>query len=295
MKNLNKKKVLITAGNSVIGNDLVQYFLKNKYLVVETYRKKRNPLKNIKLQHLKYDFNKNFKIEDNFDLLIHCAALTPYKSKMSKKMIKLNFQGLTKILHSKSKFKAIILLSTMSVYGKINSNIVSEKTKKNKIDYYGKSKIYMENYLSKFCKKNKVDYLILRLPGVIGNFISDNNFLNNMIKNFSKNNKVIYKNPKSYFNNVIHTDTISKISEQVIKSKNRKFINQIFNMSSTKPIKLKKIIFYLKKKLKSKSEIIENKTDRSFHISTKKCLKYRLKIISTIASINKTLKYINNI
>ena len=116
-----------------------------------------------------------------------------------------------------------------------------------------------------------------------------------MIKNFSKNNKVIYKNPKSYFNNVIHTDTISKISEQLIKSKNRKFINQIFNMSSTKQIKLKKIIFYLKKKLKSKSEIIENKTDRSFHISTKKCLKYRLKIISTIASINKTLKYINNI
>ena len=96
---------------------------------------------------------KIFKIEDNFDLLIHCAALTPYKSKMSKKMIKLNFQGLTKILHSKSKFKAIILLSTMSVYGKINSNIVSEKTKKNKPDYYGKSKIYMENYLSKFCKK----------------------------------------------------------------------------------------------------------------------------------------------
>ena len=47
-----------------------------------------------------------------------------------KKMIKLNFQGLTKILHSKSKFKAIILLSTMSVYGKINSNIVSEKTGK---------------------------------------------------------------------------------------------------------------------------------------------------------------------
>ena len=44
----------------------------------------------------------------------------------------------------------------------------------------------MENILIKYCKKNNVDYLILRLPGVVGNFQGDVNFINLVIKNFTQ-------------------------------------------------------------------------------------------------------------
>ena len=65
-----KKKILITAGNSNIGNDLVSYFVKKKYKVFETYRKKRNILNKSNLFHLNYDFKRNFFLNDSFDLLV---------------------------------------------------------------------------------------------------------------------------------------------------------------------------------------------------------------------------------
>ena len=70
-------------------------------------------------------------------------------------MISLNVNGLKKILNSKSSFKKIVLLSTMSVYGEIKSNFVTENTKKKNLDKYGKSKLEMEKLLLKFCKKKK--------------------------------------------------------------------------------------------------------------------------------------------
>ena len=44
--------------------------------------------------------------------------------------MKLNVEGFKKILKSKSSFKKIVLLSTISVYGNIDKQIINEKTKK---------------------------------------------------------------------------------------------------------------------------------------------------------------------
>ena len=63
LANLNNKKILITAGNSQIGNDIVSYFLKKNYCVYEPYRKKKNTIKSKRLKHAKYNFH---KIEDIF-------------------------------------------------------------------------------------------------------------------------------------------------------------------------------------------------------------------------------------
>jgi len=295
VKSLNKKKILITAGNSKIGNDLVNYFIRKNCIVYETYKKNKNLLNNKNLKHIKFNFSENFKLKKNFDLFIHCASLTPYKFKMSKRMIDLNVSGLSKILRSGSKFKNIVLFSTMSVYGKISSKILNENSNKKQLNDYGRSKLIMENLLKNYCKINKVNYLILRLPGVIGNFISNNNFLNNIMKNLSENKGVVYKNPESYFNNVIHTYTIAKISNDLMALKKKNFSNKIFNMCSTHPVQLKKLIKILKNKLNSKSKLKISKSNHSFQISSKKCLKYDLKIVTTIESVNKTIKYLKSI
>ena len=287
-----KKKILITAGNSNIGNDLVSYFVKKKYKVFETYRKKRNILNKSNLFHLNYDFKRNFFLNDSFDLLVHCAALTPYKYKISNKIMKLNVEGFKKILKSKTSFKKIVLLSTISVYGNIDKQIITEKTKKKSVNAYGKSKLQMENILIKYCKKNNVDYLILRLPGVVGNFQGDVNFINLVIKNFSKNKIVKYKNPESYFNNVVHTETIAKIIDKLLLNNNVLFKNNIFNLSSLKPVKLENLINNIKLKLKSNSKIKILPPSNSFKISTKKCEKYGIRLLSTLKSISKNINYI---
>ena len=289
LANLNNKKILITAGNSQIGNDIVNYFLKKNYCVYETYRKKKNTIKSRRLKHVKYNFQNKFTLKKNFDLFVHCASITPYKDKISKKMLHLNTQGLIKILRSQSSFKKIVLLSTMNVYGDITAKVVNENTKKKKVNLYGISKIKMEKILKDYCKNNYTKYLVLRLPGVIGNFKSNNNFLNKLIKNLSENKTVSFNNPNNYYNNVVHTATISKIANEFMLKKNPIYLNKIFNLCSTNPIKLIEIVKMIKKKLKSESKLIISKSSVFFRISPKKCLKFGLKIISTKNSINKTL------
>lgn len=287
-----KKKILITAGNSNIGFDLVSYFVNKKYDVCETYRKNKNLIINSHLTHINYDFKKKFQLKENFDLLIHCAALTPYKHKISSNVMKLNVDGFKKILNSKSQFKKIVLLSTVSVYGNIDNKIINENTSKKQVNAYGYSKIKMEEILIKYCKKYKVNYLILRLPGVVGNFQSDVNFINNIIKNFSDNKTVKYSNPKSYFNNIVHTETIAKNIEKILLKDDIFFKNKIFNLCSTNPIKLDKLINLIKKNLRSKSKIKILPPSSSFTISTKKCGKYDVDLISTLKSVKKNIDYI---
>ena len=290
--NYNKKKIIITAGNSNIGFDLVNYFLKKNYQIFETYRKKKNKLTSKNLSHINFDFKKKFLINENFDLLVHCASLTPYKYKISNEVMKLNVEGFKKILRSKSKFKNIVLLSTVSIYGNSENKILSENIKKKNINAYGYSKLKMEKLLIKYCKKNNVNYLILRLPGVVGNFHGNVNFINNIIKNFFENKIVKYKNPQSYFNNIVHTETIAKIVEGLILNNNISYKNKIFNLSSSEPVKLEKLINFIKSSFKSRSQIELLTSSNNFTISTKKCEKYGIELISTLKTVKKNINYI---
>ena len=290
-KNINKK-ILITAGNSNIGSDLVNYFLKKNYNVFETYRKKKNKLIHKKLSHSNFDFKNKFKLAESFDLLIHCASLTPYKHKISRNKMDLNLEGLKKIIYSGCNYKNIILLSTVSVYGKITNKVLHENTKRKNVNAYGISKFKMEKMLTNYCKKNKINFLILRLPGVVGNFQSDVNFINNLVQKFSNNKVVEFNNPNSYFNNIIHTESISKISENLMLGDKNKCKNQIFNLASLKPIKLKKLVSKIKRKFKSKSIVKILKQNNSFTISTKKCEKFKIPLITTSKCIEKNIKFI---
>lgn len=291
MKKKINKKILITAGNSYIGSDLVNFFLKKNYNVFETYRLKRNKLIHTNLSHSKFDFKGKFKLAENFDLLIHCASLTPYKHKISKKIITLNLKGLKKILYSNCNFKNIVLLSTISVYGKITNKILHENTNTNNVNAYGISKLKMEKILTNYCKKNKINFLILRLPGVVGNFQSNINFVNNLVQKFLNNKIIKYSNPNSDFNNIIHTETISKISENLMLG-NNKSKNTIFNLASLKTIKLKKLISKVKTELKSKSKVKILEPNNSFTICTKKSKRYKMPLMTTSKSIEKNIKFI---
>ena len=194
-----KKKILITGGNSLIGKDLVKYFLKN-YFVISTFRERKIPLKHSNLKQIKFDFDKKLNLNEEIDHLIHLAASTPTNSKVNKKMLLTNKSGIIKILNNNFNFKSLILISTLSIYGKITKKILNENYKPYKINYYGKSKIQMENYLKKYAKKRSINYLILRLPAVIGNFRCKTTFMNRVFEKIYNNQDLFYENPNSFTN-----------------------------------------------------------------------------------------------
>lgn len=151
----------------------------------------------------------------------------------------------------------------------------------------------MEKSIIKYSKKNKSKYLILRLPGVIGNFRSKSTFMTRVFEVLFKNQDLIYANPNSYTNNIIHTDTLAKIIISFFRTNKPK--NKIFNLSSKKKLRIKDIINLIKKKLKSKSNLKLKKSKMSFCISTKKTIKNNIKIIDTKKTILKTIKFYNKI
>jgi len=287
-----KKKILITGGNSLIGKDLVKYFLKN-YFVISTFRERKIPLKHSNLKQIKFDFDKKLNLNEEIDYLIHLAASTPTNSKVNKKMLLTNKSGIIKILNNNFNFKSLILISTLSVYGKITKKILNENYKPYKINYYGKSKIQMENYLKKYAKKRSINYLILRLPAVIGNFKCKTTFMNRVFEKIYNNQDLFYENPNSFTNNIVHTETLSKIIDSFFRNNNPK--NKIFNLCSGKKERLRDIIQLIYKKFNSKSKIKSTTQNNSFLISTKKLIANKIKIIDTKKTILKTIKFYKEI
>ena len=147
--------------------------------------------------------------------------------------------------------------------------------------------------MKSYSKKNRVKYLILRMPGVIGNFRSNAIFMNNVFEKLYKNKNLIYYDKDAYTNNVIHTDTLSKIIVLFLFKK--KFQNKTINLCSKDKMKLNDIVNLIHKKLKSRSKLFSEKKGLSFNISLKSALSNNLPIISTKETILKTIKYYKKI
>ena len=175
--------ILVTGAGTLVGNTISLYLAKY-FNVTATYRysypNNLKKINNIKIKKL--DLDKKIILNENFDIVVHCASAIPDYRLTKKKLRKTNVVGFRKILNSinKKKIKKVILLSSLSVYGKVNSKKVTEKTSINNPDFYGRTKFIMEKDLIKFSKKKNFKYSILRLPGIIG-LDSQHNFLSKLI------------------------------------------------------------------------------------------------------------------
>ena len=281
---MKKYDLIVTGAGTLVGKEISKFFLSKKKKILATYRKTYpNDLKK-KLNIKKIDFSKNFLIPKS-KIFIHTAAAVTNQVKKKSEYKNTNVIGLKKILNqikNNQNFKTFILISTMSVYGNIKVKRVNENTKPTFVDDYGKSKMQMEKILCTFSKKFNKNYIILRLPGVVGHN-SSWNFLSLTMKKMKKNETIFYNNAEQYFNNIIHAEDLAKIISSMLQKK----IYGIFNISSQKPLKLKKVMKILKIGLKSKSEIIEVNSGKSFCINSKKLQDKGIKLPTTENSLRK--------
>ena len=278
------KKILITGTGTLIGGEIAKFLCKNGFKVIGLYNKSLPKIKNKKIALVKKNLEKKLKIKSDIDCIVHCASKIPDDGN-TKKNMSINLKMLKNLLENKDKIKLkkFIFLSAMSVYGKITEKIVDENTISKNLDHYGQSKKDCEKYLIDKLDKN-ISYTIFRLPGVVGKN-SGHNFMSKIIKNIKLNNNIKITNSISLFNNIVHVDTISKLIFHSIKFDKS---NNIYNVSSSKPLKLKeciKILFRLFKKRVNLEELKSKK--KSFMISTKKILKKKYPIISTQQSLKK--------
>ena len=116
-------------------------------------------------------------------------------------------------------------------------------------------------------------------------------FLSKVLAKLKKNEELIYQNPKAKFNNLIYERDLAKIIYKVSKNK-KKYNFEIFNLGSSKPMLLRKIIHKMVRKTKFNNNIIEKKPKgKSFIININKFEKQYFKLNKTSTSLNKYLKH----
>jgi len=195
----------------------------------------------------------NYLCKKNPDLIINCAVVANFKTSHSKKMLKVNFLAVKKIveycINNKKKFIHIsgtIVHPIQKIYS-INSPLRAK-------NYYGKTKLFADKFIIK--NKKKLDYKILRLGGIYGKNGPDHLFLNKLI---SKKEKVFKGNLNST-KNYIHVKDAAKCINQLIKHKKGVYY------AGGEIINFKKMISIIKKKINSKLEITKSDEKKTSEI-----------------------------
>jgi len=284
---------MITGANGTIGADLVNYFSKD-CKVYAFYRTKNKIVKNLRNENIKWikqDLKNNIKVNIKPDLIVHSVVTHPFSKKSSyKDYINSNIIALKNVIDfsKKKKVKNFIYLSSFKVYGDIKKSVLNENNVISNPTLLGATKLLSEQII----QQQKLNYVILRLPGVLSYLNRDPRrpWVNKIINDLKKNRKINIYNSNKPFNNFIDTIEIAKFIKHLLKFK--LFKKTIVNFSTSNPIKLKKLIIFLKKNIGSRSKIIYKKEKtENYYISNKKLDRYfNFKPFKTLNLITKILK-----
>lgn len=287
-----EKKIMITGAGGFVGGNLADLF-STKHKVVANYRNKKFIRKNKNISFNKSNLKKIRQFDKNIESLIHCASLTPPQYSQ-KRCFTENNKINNKVVEAikKSKIKKIIFMSSVSVYPKNKLGVLRENSVLQNNELYGISKILMEKKLKKIANNN-CKVVILRLSSVLGKK-SHSNFLSNLILMF-KNKKILkIHNKEKYFNSCIHVKNLYFLIKKILK-KNLKSNFTIFNVHSSKPLKIFSIVKLYKKYLnKNKKIVFLNQKLPSYVVQSKNLKKYKLNVKSTKLNISMFLNDINN-
>lgn len=267
MKNqFNQKPIIAYIG--------IKSFLAKKF--VSKYKKKFifRPIK-LDITNSK-NISKWLKANKNINILINFAAITSVKKceKNKKKAINVNCNSVISLLnlikkHKLKHFKYFLALSTSHVF-KPSKILLKENSSKNPKNYYGLTKLKLENYIL----KNKNRYYFKIGIGRIFNYYDTEIkkkgfFINDIIKKLSNNSKKnFFKNTNTFRDFILLNDINNAIYKMVILN-----LENDFNICSGKKIYLPKIINYINTKIKNKRLYFDNKNLGDIIGSNKKLLK----------------------
>ena len=242
-----KANILIAGGSSFIGHNLIKLLNKNNYNITSLSLKKiknKNKIKNIEYIFCDISKKNNLrkKIKKNYDIFINFAGNVNHKDALKNKEV--HYYGLKNILGiiNKKKIKLLIQIGSSLEYGRLVSP-QREKITCKPVSSYGKAKYLSSKYILGLGIKNSV---ILRPYQIYGPYQKKDRLIPQAIKTFLKNLKLkcTSGNQKRDF---LYVDDFNRLILYILK---KKYINSgIYNVGSGKPVKIKKIINLILKKI----------------------------------------------
>jgi len=199
--------ILVTGASGFIGHHLTATLLAQGHQVNATVHSRQGLLPtlqtNKRLSLIYGDLASDLRLPENLDVVIHTAAKSAWSGVTASSIVKTNVLATDNLIrHAKNTgVSRFIFLSSLSVYGKIQSPIVDETTQIIDPEVYGLSKRIGEQLLES--EADLIPSISLRLPGVIGHG-SVRNWLTRVMNASRAGEEIVAFNPEARFNNAIH-------------------------------------------------------------------------------------------
>ena len=278
-----KNKILITGVAGFIGFSVAQKILKNKDIKIvgidnlNKYYSTKLKLKRLKIlnkeknfKFYKVDLVNKKKVEDifkknNFDLVLNFAAQAGvrYSYENPKSYTDSNIIGFINLVDiiKNFKIKRFIFASSSSVYGDEKPFPKSEKSETNPINLYSLSKLSNEQFAYSKGKSIKTKIIGLRFFTIYGPWGRPDMMIMKYLIASKKNKKFPLYNKGDHYRDFTYIDDAINICEKLIyKNFKKKF--DIFNICSSKPLLITKVIKEIDKYTK-KPVIIKKGRDKA--------------------------------
>lgn len=265
---MKKKKILVTGAAGFIGFSLCKKLLLdtnydiigidnlNSYYSLKLKKKRLNILKSDKkFKFYKIDLTNYNKLEklfknNNFKLIFNFAAQAGvrYSFENPKSYCETNISGFNNLLSLVKKYKVpkLFFASSSSVYGDLGPYPKSEDDSLNTLNIYSLSKLQNELIAKTYSKNSKTLFIGLRFFTIYGEWGRPDMLI---LKYLSY---IKLKKTFELFNYGNHSRDFTYINDAidiVLKLSRKKFNNnfEIFNICSSNPIKITKIIKLIEK------------------------------------------------
>ena len=286
-------KSLLIKNHKIYGVDNLNSYYSSDYknLRIKELKKFRH------FKFFKIDISDFKKFNDvlkkiKIDIVIHLAAQAGVRYSVLKpqKYISSNITGFINMMEisKQKKIKKIFYASSSSVYGE-NSNYPWKETFKIKpISLYAKTKKFNEQLANFYSKKYKIQMVGLRFFTIFGEWGRPDMFLFKLFKSKINKKTLEINNYGKHLRDFTYIHDVTKIMLSLI---NKKFHqHQIFNICSSEPISLLKILSYFKGYSIKLKKIKRNKLDVMNTHGDNKRLK---KILKTIKFTDKNRAILN--
>ena len=258
-------KIFITGVAGFIGFSLANSFLNKghriygidnfyQYYSIKIKKKRLNILKKYK----NFAFNKvdilnyaklfNTINNKKIDVIIHLAAQTGVRYSIinPNKYLDVNISGFMNLIKAtkNKKIKKFIYASSSSVYGDSKKFPLKENDNLNPKNIYGLSKKINEEIANLKQYNFKINFIGLRFFTIFGEWGRPDMFMFKLFKAFFLKKTFYLNNYGNHTRDFTYIGDAVRIMKKLISLKNKKN-HEIFNICSSKPIKLFKVVNFL--------------------------------------------------
>ena len=264
-------KILVTGANSFVGSYVAGSLASQGHEVVGTFRRHSERVQNlvdnslVEMTQLDLSCEDDFKrLASDFEAVVHNAGSFPWVNVDINNVVQCNVLGTLNLcswLKRQNLITRIVTYSTLSVYGNIVDNILTENTSTNSYEIYGSSKLASEHLMSQL--EGYENQLIIRFPIVLGNH-AHRAFIPRMVESFQANLPVKITNPNKLYNSMTTLKAVANFTNHFLISNLTG--KHLANIGAEEPLTVSRIAEFLKTCLKSESPITINDVETNCYL-----------------------------